>query len=169
MKWLWTAAVLGALVLTGLIGERTVSGQASPSSDRVKILEFHTMVGVTRPYTGTANPIRGVTGGGIPWVADRAQGVLRADGEIDIRVRGLVLAEGNNAGTNPAPTFKAIVSCLTVENGAPATVNVSTSLFPASPEGDAVIRDTVDLPDPCIAPIIFVTNEAGRWFAATGF
>jgi hypothetical protein len=169
MKWLWTAAVLGALVVAGLISDRTVSGQTSPSSDRVKILEFHTMVGVPRPFTGATNAIRGIPGGGIPWRVDRAQGVLRADGEIDVRVRGLVLAEGANAGRNPIAQFKAIVSCLTVQNGAATTVNVSTDLFPASPEGDAVIRDTVELPNPCIAPIVFVTSPTGSWFAATGF
>jgi hypothetical protein len=32
-----------------------------------KILSFDTMTGVVRPFTGAANPIRGVPGGGIPW------------------------------------------------------------------------------------------------------
>jgi hypothetical protein len=27
----------------------------------------------------------------------------------------------------------------------------------------------VDLPSPCIAPIVFVTSPNGAWFAATGF
>ena len=53
-------------------------------------------------------------------------------------------------------------------NGAVATSNVSTEPFPASPEGDAMIRATVALPDPCVAPIVFVTSPTGAWFAATG-
>jgi hypothetical protein len=142
------------------------------SSD--KILDFDTMVGVVRPFTGAANAIRGVPGGGIPWAIAEGRGKLRADGRIDVRVRGLVLAEGANAGTNPSPVFRAIVSCLTPMMDASGTlgvaaVNVATGTFPASPEGDSMISDVVQLPSPCIAPIVFVANANGSWFSATGF
>lgn len=170
MQRFWCVVVLAGFVVAAIAGDQKVSGQAAPRSDRVKILEFQTMVGVQGPFLGGTNPIRRIGGGGIPWSIDRAQGVLRADGEIDVRVRGLVLAAGANAGTNPAAQFRAVVSCLSIdENGEPITVNVQTAAFPASREGDAVIRDRVDLPEPCIAPIVFVTNATGRWFAATGF
>ena len=50
-----------------------------------------------------------------------------------------------------------------------ATVtNVSTRQFPASPTGNADIRARVKLPEPCIAPIVFVASPGGAWFAATG-
>ena len=65
--------------------------------------------------------------------------------------------------------FKAIVSCQTIGAGGSATVtHVSTAGFPASMEGDSHIRATVQLPHPCIAPIVFVTSPGGAWFAATG-
>lgn len=139
-----------------------------------KILEFDTMVGVVRPFTGGTNPVRGVPGGGIPWAITEGRGELRTDGRIEIQVRGLVLAEGPRAGTNPAAEFRAIVSCLTPmmdTAGAlvPATVNVATRTFPATPTGDSDIEDVVQLPSPCIAPIVFVTNANGSWFSATGF
>lgn len=147
-----------------------------------KILEFDTMVGVVRPFTGTANAIRDVRGGGIPWTLTEAKGELRTDGRIEVRVRGLVLAEGANKGTNPIAQFKALVSCLTpmkdAETGilVAATVNVSTNTFPATTTGDSDIEDVVSLPSPCIAPIVFVTspaappgNPTGSWFSATGF
>ena len=72
---------------------------------------------------------------------------------------------------NPSPFFKVVVSCLTKDpmNGAATTVNVSTGNFPADAEGNAHIKDWVALPSPCIAPILFVTNPNGSWFAATGF
>ena len=81
------------------------------------------------------------------------------------------------AGTNPVPNFKAIVSCMSKDatTGAANTVNVSTDVFPADTAGNSMISDTVDLPQPCIAPIVFVTSPAttsvptGAWFAATGF
>lgn len=139
-----------------------------------KILSFDTMAGVVRPFTGAANAIRGVNGGGIPWTVAEAKGELRADGRIEVRVRGLVLAEGANAGTNPVAAFKAIVSCLTPARDAAgalvaSTVNRSTNTFPASVEGDSRIEDVVSLPTPCIAPIVFVTSPTGSWFSATGF
>ncbi|MGE5243027.1 MAG: hypothetical protein ACM3SQ_02230 [Betaproteobacteria bacterium] len=152
-------SLLLALPGTGLTGD--------------KILEFHTMTPVVRPFNGTTNPVRGVNGGGIPWMLTKGMGQLGFDGRVQVRVQGLVLAEGTGAGTNPIPQFKAIVSCLTpttdqTGNLVVATVNRSTNTFPASPDGDAIIDDVVSLPSPCIAPIVFVTSPTGSWFAATG-
>jgi hypothetical protein len=146
---------------------------AATGSAEDKILQFQTMTPVVRPFVGAANPIRGVNGGGIPWMLERADGQLRMDGRIEVRVRGLVLAEGANAGRNPIAQFKAIVSCLTPmtdSSGNPvmATVNAPTGLFPASETGDAFIQDAVSLPSPCIAPIVFVASPGGSWFAASG-
>jgi hypothetical protein len=134
-----------------------------------KILEFSTMVGVPRPYTGAANAIRGVPGGGLPWkIVGSAEGELKANGKLEITVRGLVLAEGANIDKNPITNFRAIVSCLSNPSGAATTVNVSTGLFPADLAGNSKIEATLSLPSPCIAPIIFVTSPGGAWFAATG-
>lgn len=140
------------------------------------LMEFNSMAGVPRPYTGSTNAIRGVPGGGLPWVIGYGQGELSARGKLEVTVSGLVL-DPNDAvvisrglgGTNPSPSFKAVVSCLSKDaNGAPVTVNVSSGLFPADAMGNAHIEDQLTLPSPCIAPIIFVTNPAGAWFAVTG-
>jgi hypothetical protein len=163
-----TAMLVGGLVVAG----PAASGQGSP-----KILEFDTMVGVPRPYTGATNAIRGVPGGGLPWVVDEARGELRVDGRIEVEVEGLVLdpndpgVPANLRGVNPVADFKAIVSCLSknADGTVATTVNVQTDLFPATMTGDSKIEDTVDLPEPCIAPIVFVTSPTGAWFAATGF
>ena len=48
------------------------------------------------------------------------------------------------------------------------TVNRTTDPVDASPEGDARFDTQVDLPQPCIAPIVFVTSPGGAWFATTG-
>lgn len=135
-----------------------------------KVLEFQTMIGVPRPYTGAVNAIRGVPGGGLPWVLEAGMGELKTDGKIEVAVAGLVLAEGANTGRNPVANFRALVSCLSIdENGNPTVVNLPTGLFPADAAGNCVIEDFVDLPDPCIAPIVFVTSPGGSWFASTGF
>ena len=137
-------------------------------NDGRTVLEFDTMTPVVPPFTGTANPIRGVNGGGVAWAIKEGEGELRADGRLEIKIRGLVVAA---SGVNPAPTFAGAVSCLTPANGGTtvATVNVFTDPFPATRDGNARIEDTVNLPHPCIAPIIFVVRgDTHVWFAVTG-
>ena len=51
-----------------------------------KILEFQTMTGVPRPYTLPENAIRGVPGGGLPWVVSAANGELKIDGRLEVEV-----------------------------------------------------------------------------------
>lgn len=160
--------------------------RASGGSDRAAevrsnpTFRFEDMVGVPRPFTGTANPIRGVAGGGLPWVLDEGEARLDVNGVLRVKVEGLVLDPNDPvviaaglAGNNPVGQFKAILSCLTVQSGAAATVNVESGLVDATTGvggGDAEIREQLTgIPDPCIAPIVFVTAPSGAWFAATGF
>lgn len=174
MKRLFVVTLSAVLLVSAFF-----AGSVSPAAAKeTKISEFDTMIGVPRPYTGATNAIRGVPGGGLPWVVSFAEGELKANGKIEVTVEGLVLDPNDavvnsvpgRAGTNPSPNFKVIVSCLSKDAaGNPTTVNVSTGLFPADAAGNAQIEDTVSLPTPCIAPIIFVTNPGGSWFAATGF
>lgn len=138
-----------------------------------KILEFDTMVGVPQQFTGAGSAalIRGVPGGGIPWTLASAKGELSTSGKLEITVTGLVLAAGANAGSNPVANFRGLVSCLTESA---TVVNVPTGDFPATTGaataggGNAKIEATLDLPNPCIAPIVFVTSPGGAWFASTG-
>ena len=153
-------AMLVAVSLTAL----TIPTNAQSDKD---ILSFRDMAGVSGPFRGPTNAIRGIGGGGANWLIDEGRGELRRDGRLRIRVRGLVL---ESTGANPAATFKGAVSCQTIDaNGAAAVTNVFTEEFPATPTGDADIDAVVALPTRCFAPIIFVTNAAGRWFAVTGF
>src|SRR5215831_7053000 len=68
-----------------------------------KILQFDSMVGIPQGLTGALSqaPLRGISGGGLPWMLTDASGQLRADGHLEIEVTGLVLAAGANAGKNP--------------------------------------------------------------------
>lgn len=121
--------------------------------------------------TGAAGTIRGLSAPGRTWVIDsRSEARITARGELRIDVRGLVFAGPPGAGTNPLPAFRGAVSCLTVEDDAVVeAAPVITAQFPASPAGDARIRETLDLPDPCLAPVLFVTSPAGTaWFAVSG-
>jgi hypothetical protein len=98
-----------------------------------------------------------------------------------VKVEGLVLDPADPgviaaglAGNNPVPQFKAVLSCLTRDaKGVATTVNVATAEVPATTGvggGDAVIKEKLQgIPNPCIAPIVFVTSPGGSWFAASGF
>ncbi len=155
------------LALLGLM----LGMQAAVTADTQVILRFESMVGVPTALTGTQAPIRGVNGGGIAWTLRSAEGRLLQGGDLRIKVRGLVLAAGTSIGSNPAASFRGLVSCL----GSDGTItNVMTDPFPATTGpasaggGNAVIHAVLTLPHPCIAPIIFVTSATGSWFATTG-
>ena len=138
-----------------------------------KLMKFDAMVGVPAGLTGVQSqiPLRGINGGGIAWTIGEASGQLRANGHLEITVQGLVLAAGANAGSNPSAVFRAIVSCVRSDG---SFENILTDAFPATTGpasaggGNATIVTDVVLPQPCIAPIIFVTSNTGSWFAATG-
>ena len=163
-----------ALLVAVLAGGALIVQSTAASSNHADVLKFGTMTPVVEPFTAPANTIRSVPGGGLPWELDRAKGELRSDGRLEVRVDGLVLARRAPVpeelrGTNPIPEFRAIVSCLTPGSaGEVETVNLTTDPVPASPDGDARIKTQVALPEPCIAPIVFVTSPTGSWFAATG-
>jgi hypothetical protein len=141
-----------------------------------KILTFDLMTPVAGPYIGSANAIRGIPGGGLPWMLRSSNGSLSREGRLRVRVRGLVLASKpavpeNLRGTNPFPAFRAIVSCLTTATGDNAALtNISTGEFEASAAGDWSIDARVSLPEPCIAPIVLVIGPSGveSWLAVTG-
>jgi hypothetical protein len=147
-------------------------GQTTAAVDTV--LDFHVMAPVAGTFVGTANPVRGVPGGGLPWVIAHGDGTLRSDGSLTVNVKGLVLATDpsvptNQQGTNPAPQFVGIVSCQAPDAaGGSKGTNVMTPPVQATATGDARIEATVQLPTPCVAPIVFVADAAGAWFAASG-
>jgi len=107
-------------------------------------------------------------------MADRQRlGKLSSSGKLEVTVQGLVLLDAAPVpvalrGTNPIANFVAIVSCTTTVGGAPATANVATGPFPATATGDSEIEAQVNLPTPCLAPIIFVGPSPTTWFAVTG-
>jgi hypothetical protein len=153
-----------ALIVASMLAGLLVLASGARSAGPATVLKADTLVGVSGPYVGVSNPIRGVNGGGLPWRIAEGKAVLDADGGLNVKVEGLVLLNG----TNPIPSFRAVVSCQTIVDGAAATANVSTGLFPATTTGDSKIEASVALPSPCFAPIVFVTSPGGAWFAVTG-
>jgi hypothetical protein len=157
------AAALAAVAITGAVFAGGVGARTS------RMLAFDVMTGVPSAYTGATNPIRGINGGGLPWIIGSGRGSLTTGGDLKVELTGLVLA---GTGSNPIASFRAIVSC---QNGDGGVTNVTTAAFPATTGlasaggGNADIEAQVTLPSPCIAPIVFVTSPGGSWFASTGF
>jgi hypothetical protein len=160
---------LSVVLLAALFG-----GAASPATAKEpKILEFDTMVGVPSTLTGTqaSTAFRGVPAGGLPWTLTSASGELKASGKLELEVTGLVFAAGPNVGKNTVTSFRALVSCIRSDG---IVQNTLTDSFPATTGaavdggGNASIETMVALPQPCFAPIVFVTNPGGNWFAVTG-
>lgn len=166
----WMAALIVTAVAGATIAQ-VVATRADFEFEDEPILAFTTMRGNVPGVV-----INGNTGAGAPWVIADGDGALSIDGDINIFVRGLVLAAG---GGNPVHNFRAIVSCTTVNNGVAETVNITTGAFPADARGNCLIHDQITLPDPCYAPIVFVGPApqgvvgdteitGGTWFAVTG-
>ena len=105
--------------------------------------------------------INDVVGGGVPWAIDHGTAALASDGHLFVNVSGLVVAATH---VNPVQTGRAIVTCA----GHPP---ISTAAVPFSSSGNATVFTRVDLPSPCLAPVVFfagVTAAGDRWFAVTG-
>jgi len=175
-KFTWLLAAIGGVALISGVAVQGVAASDKSGHGPATVLKFSTMTPVTGPFVGTANPVRGVAGGGLPWILTSASGSLKRDGQVMVQVRGLVLAKQSPVppglqGINPFADFRALVSCQSIGTGSTTTVvNVSTGDFKADSNGDSTIHARVTLPRPCVAPIVFVTGPTGTdvWFAVTG-
>ncbi len=122
-----------------------------------------------------------------PWVVASGEVKIQSDGNLKAVMSGLLLTSGPGAGTvGPIRTvFASLVCQKTVLTGAPTNeVVVSTTDVPLSAAGDALIRETIALPEVCVAPIVLIRvklvdlgggpfdlGAAGftAWIAASGF
>jgi hypothetical protein len=161
-------SVLGVSALVALLG----AFGAVPQT----IIGFHAMYGVDGPFLGEANAIRNIPGDDLPWeVAHFVIGSLTTTGRLHILVRGLVFKDEEGVpeelrGINDEPVLRGVVSCLTEAETTTPIANVVTDGFRATRSGNANIDASVELPNPCVAPVIFVTGEdPNKWFAVTGF
>jgi hypothetical protein len=171
MTTLLTIALLSTM---GLAFEALAHGKRIHHPPQT-ILAFETMYGVDGPFL-EPNTIRGVPGDEAPWVIAKAKGSLDTEGHLIIFVKGLVFKDDplvqppELIGTNDEPEFRGLVSCLTEQGDAVVEANVITAGFPATGSGNSFIHAKVDLPNPCVAPIIMVlAGSEEKWFAVTGF
>jgi hypothetical protein len=104
------------------------------------------------------------------WSLDQGSVRLGENGDLMLKVKGLVVAATNTA--SPVTGISAALFCGPDTNTTPAA---TTDFVPISTDGDALINTTVVLPSTCVAPIIVVNFAKGatlittRYIALTGF
>ena len=111
--------------------------------------------------------IRGVAGGGVPWVAS-GQVKLNPVGFLRVEVRGLLISAPGNPADGTVGPVHMVSASLTCEG---AGVVAMTATFPLDNAGNAEIRERITLPATCVAPIVLVraNSQTGPWIAASGF
>src|SRR5258705_13836278 len=106
------------------------------------------------------NVVRGVPPGGFPWVIKRLRADVKADGRIQVDVRGLLLAGGNVIGTNGGQRVLAMLFCGAPGAGGSLGNATAHSSDPAgvllNANGDVEIDDvlTPTPPSPCDSPAL---------------
>jgi hypothetical protein len=124
-------------------------------------LRFEGGIGSQPLRAGAApNLVRGVTPGGSPWVISRLSAEVKRDGKISVEGRGLLLAGGDNIGTNGGQSVRARLFC--------GSVGHDSALVPLDADGDFRIDSalTPTPPNPCATPVLLIVSGGGSWFAA---
>jgi len=150
-------------------------GSVMPSSaDGPKLLNAH-VVGATPNIT-----IRTVVSGSAPWVVQEGKAQVDPNGNLRVRVRGLLIASGVLANGNPVPaalvgttgpvtSVHAALTCGGPGGGVPFTIT-HTNAVPLSPQGDFRINAHLTLPTTCDRPILLIRigePDAGGPFIAS--
>jgi hypothetical protein len=170
-----TKLLLVSALLAAALPMLAVSGSKSHGLV-LGIKNMYPVSGAFVQELNTTEPnMRGIPGDSKAWKINKAiKGQLFSTGRLVIQVRGLVPGDDT---PNSESEFRAAVSCLTVGNDPNdpqtqivETANALTSGFPTGPDGNAVIRAKLNLPSPCVAPVVMILNGAGSaWLAVTGF
>jgi len=172
----FVSLLLALAAITGFSSTAT-SGSLRKIQIPRTLLATDVMYGVDGPFVGPNNPVRGIPGDGLPWESPaNVEAHLSTNGLLVILVRGLVLGDDdvvpeNLRLVNPDKTFRGVVSCLTEDEDTGTTPerNVFTKEFKADAKGNSLIIDKLELPNPCVAPIIMVVaGNRDQWFAMTG-
>jgi len=130
------------------------------SADGPKVLNAH-VVGSTPNIT-----IRSVPSGPAPWVVQEGKAQVDSNGNVKIRVRGLLIGSGALANGDPVPAVLvgtvgpvtmvlAALTCGGPGGGVPFTIT-ETPAVTLSPQGNFMIRAHITLPTKCDRPIILI-------------
>jgi hypothetical protein len=118
------------------------------------------------PSVPTDPAFHGIAAAGAPWVLSDSSVRLKASGELDISIDGLILPSRGNAG--PVTTVSASLLCGRDASTGPTA---TTGTFPLSQAGDARIEAMLSLPATCLAPIFVIHPNGGTaaYIAVSGW
>ncbi len=155
------AVLAGVLALGSLVFAFAASGSSRDEGNGDSLFRS-----TLAPSTPTDPAFHGIAPGGVPWVLAGSSVRLKADGEFDLRVEGLVIPALGTPG--PVTTVSASLLCGPDTNTGPT---VTTAAARLSPEGNARIESTLTLPASCLAPIVVVHPNGGvtRYIAVSGW
>ena len=121
----------------------------------------------TGVVTVTRNMVRGVNSPGQIWRIKDLDAKIKSNGDIKIIGEGLLLAGGNNIGTNAGQSVAAQLFC--------GDQSFTSPGVPLEANGDFkidAILSPLPLPDTCETPVLLIrsinltTGVLGVWFAA---
>lgn len=118
------------------------------------------------PTGSTNTTVRGVAAAGQIWTIRDLAADVKQDGRIRLDGRGLLLASGNNVGSNANQSVFATLFCANDGN-----IQHSSNLAGVSLEvnGDFRIDDMLSPvpPNPCTSPVLLIRSAGNAsWFAA---
>ena len=156
--------VLLLVAAAALVFAVAASGHGGDDGKRGKGHGKALLASTLAPSVPTDVAIHGIVPGGVPWVLDRGGVRLKSDGELDVRIRGLVIPSLGTAG--PVTTVSASLLC-----GADTAPAATTGAVPLSSSGDARIDGTITVPATCLAPSVVVhpNGNVKAYIAVTGW
>jgi hypothetical protein len=119
------------------------------------------------PSVPTDPMLLGASPGAVPWVIRRGEADLKANGRLDVDIRGLVIPTGMFAGTTgPVKMVSASLYC--DSNTTPVGTSASV---PITTDGKADIEATFSLPAKCLTPALLIHPNGANttYIAASGF
>jgi hypothetical protein len=107
------------------------------------------------------------------WKLKSGKAELKADGRLEVEVKGLVLNDTSTGEFNGTPDgVDAVAAAIICSSPTGAAVAAQTEPVPLSKSGDAKIKVKVSLSGGCIAPVIVLREryegKIGGWLASTG-
>ena len=155
-----TAIITAAVLVTGLFAFNPPEQVEADGDD---------LAGKLLGLPAAGMPLRGVGGGGAPWVVADSEVELDSNGELEVEVEGLLITgTGSSPPDGTTGPVTSIWASLTCEGGG---VFTSTSGAPLNANGDAELETTIPIPPSCLGPIVLIRANTGMgpWIAASGF
>ena len=116
------------------------------------------------PVGLVVNTVRGVAPAPGPWRIASLRADIDIYGQVKIRGRGLLIANGDSIGTNFNQSVFATLICEAVGPIPRSTDKAGVAL---EPNGDFRIDGMLDqVPSECPSPVLLIRNTGGVWFAA---